>query len=338
MNNKSCLTNLKLLWWLRNIAIIGQVIAIYIVTRMLDIPLMEKPLWLLTALLVVVNIATWVRITRSLNITEFEFFCQLLLDIGILFGMLYFTGGATNPFAQLFILQVIIAAITLSALYTWAVAGITITLYTSLMIWNVEVPYFMHHHMGDFFNFHVQGMWLSFMLLAGIIAWFVVRMNMTIKRQDSLLAEAEKIAAIGKLATYAAHELGEPMAKLSALAKDLDKDISKIERKKKAEIFSSQLDNFRGILSNIAEAGKTLHEKDSLIIPLDTFLKETIQSFNKLADSSDNTPVDNHLTLFDAEREYIFSALKRNNNNISATARELGMYRRTLQRKLDKMR
>lgn len=38
-----------------------------------------------------------------------------------------------------------------------------------------------------------------------------------------------------------------------------------------------------------------------------------------------------------AEKEHIFSAYERNQRNISATARELGMHRRTLQRKLDKM-
>jgi two-component system response regulator RegA len=44
------------------------------------------------------------------------------------------------------------------------------------------------------------------------------------------------------------------------------------------------------------------------------------------------------LPLSAAEREHILNILQRNGNNISATARELGMHRRTLQRKLDKMR
>jgi two-component system sensor histidine kinase RegB len=334
MDNISYLKNLKLLWALRNIAIVGHAIAITVVTKILDIPLFEKPLWGIISLLVVVNIATWARIKRAGNISEFEFFCQLLIDITVLFGLLYLTGGATNPFAQLFILQVIIAAITLSPFYTWIIASITIALYTSIMLWNVEVPYFMHHHMGDFFSLHVQGMWINFILLAGIISWFVVRMNITIKRQDSILAEAEKMAAIGRLASSAAHELGEPLAKLSAIAKDFDKDISKIERKKKGDIFLKQFGNIEHILSTITEAGKTLHEKNSSIMPLDKFLKETIKSFNNM----EQPQIDNTLTLFDAEREYIFAALKRNNNNISATARELAMHRRTLQRKLDKIR
>jgi two-component system sensor histidine kinase RegB len=331
MINNSSNKNLEFLWWLRNIAIVGQGVAIYIVTRLLQIPLVEKPLWLIVALLVGVNIVTFMRIRNTHNIKESEFFYQMLIDITALFGLLYFTGGATNPFASLFILQVIIAAITLSPLYTWVVAAITIALYTCLMIWNVEVPYFMHHHMGDFFSLHVQGMWISFILLAVIISWFVVRMNATIKRQDALLAEAEKIIAVGKLATSAAHELEGPLAKLSALSKDFDQDI----KGNKSNLFLKQIVVCEKILASITDAGRML-DTDSSITPLDTLLKETIQSFNNLAEAPelDNNP----LTLFAAEREYIFAALKRNGDNISATARELGMHRRTLQRKLDKIR
>lgn len=43
-------------------------------------------------------------------------------------------------------------------------------------------------------------------------------------------------------------------------------------------------------------------------------------------------------SLGDVEREHILAVFARNQQNISATARELGMHRRTLQRKLDKIR
>lgn len=177
--------NLKLLWWLRNVALIGQAGAILIVASVLRIPLPEMPLWAILTGIALLNVFTWWRIETAKTITDHEFLIQLLADVGALTGLLYFTGGATNPFASLFILQVIIAAIALPPRYTWAIAGITIALYTSLMFWNVEMPYFLHHHIGDFFSLHVQGMWLSFIFLAGIIAWFVVQMNATIRRQNA---------------------------------------------------------------------------------------------------------------------------------------------------------
>ena len=281
MDNISCLKNLKLLWWLRNIAIVGQAIAITAVTRILEIPLVEKPLWFLVGLLVLVNIATWLRIKRTNVIKEFEFFCQLLIDITVLFCLLYFTGGATNPFAQLFILQVIIAAITLSPFYTWIVAVLTAALYTSLMLWNVEVPYFMHHHMGEFFSMHVQGMWINFILLAGIISWFVVRMNVTMKRQESILAEAEKMAAIGTLAANSAHELGTPLATLSLLAESLEEKVPDEERKDKAIMFREQLARCKQILSRITAAGGVIRAEGGKPMQLDLFLNELLTTWKK---------------------------------------------------------
>ncbi len=279
MDKISCLKNLKLLWWLRNIAIIGQAIAITVVTIILDIPLAQQPLWLMIGLLAFVNIATWARIKQAPHIRETEFFCQLLLDIAILFGLLYFTGGATNPFASLFILQVIIAAITLSALYTWIIAGLAIGCYTSLMFWNVEVPYFLHHHMGDFFNLHVQGMWINFILLAVIISWFIVRMNATIKRQDSILFEAEKMAAIGTLAANSAHELGTPLATLALLLEDYGEKASDEELKRKAAIFKEQLSRCKQIISNITAAGGVIRAESGRPMQLDLFLQEVISSW-----------------------------------------------------------
>jgi len=65
---------------------------------------------------------------------------------------------------------------------------------------------------------------------------------------------------------------------------------------------------------------------------------DIIAAFYK-KDGDPTTPVDaESFTLDAAERDLIMTAFERNKRNISATARELGMHRRTLQRKLDKIR
>jgi len=65
---------------------------------------------------------------------------------------------------------------------------------------------------------------------------------------------------------------------------------------------------------------------------------DIIEAFNKKS-GDPNAPVETEsMKLNVAEREHILSAFERNQRNISATARELGMHRRTLQRKLDKIR
>lgn len=271
MSSLSNHKNLKLLWWMRNIALGGQTAAILIVTEGLKIPLPETILWMILGSVALVNIFTWWRIKTAQTITYHEFLIQLLVDISALAGLLYFTGGATNPFTSLFILQVIIAAIALPPLYTWLIAGITVAIYTLLMFWNVEMPYFLHHHMSDFFSLHVQGMWFSFLLLAGFVAWFIVRMNTTIRRQDSLLAEAEKIAALGTLAANAAHELGTPLATMAVLAEDCEEKTSRQ--------FSEHIQRCKKILSRITADGGVMRAEGGAAMALRDFLEETIENW-----------------------------------------------------------
>lgn len=277
MKTLSTYKNLKLLWWLRNIAITGQVVAIAVVTKLLEIPLQIKPLLVILSAMILINFLTCFRIKQKTAISEKEFFIQLLLDMTALFWLLYFTGGATNPFTSLFILQVVFAAVTLPAFYTWITATIAITAYTSLMFWNVEVPYLQHHHIGDFFSLHVQGMWISFILLSVIICWFVVRMNTTIKRQDALLAEAEKIAALGTLATSAAHELGTPLSTMAVMAGDFETETS--------HKFIEQIARCKQILSSITQAGGVTRAESGSPICLDIFLKEIANQWQE--DNSD---------------------------------------------------
>lgn len=261
--------NLKLLWWLRNIALLGQAAAILIVTRGLHATLPESPLWNILLILLLVNTLTFWRIKKARTIRNREFFIQLLVDVSALGGLLYYTGGATNPFASLFILQVIIAAVTLPPVFTWVIAAITVILYTVLMFWNRVVPDFTHHHMGDFFTLHVQGMWLSFLLLAGMVAWFVVRMNSIIRRQNTLLAEAEKLAALGTLATSAAHELATPLSIMAVINEVC-------EPPHIAREYASQIAKCKQILSRITAAGGVARAESGAPMRLDNFLNDTI--------------------------------------------------------------
>ncbi len=273
MSNSLNHKNLKLLWWMRNIALVAQSFAIVVATKFLELELAQDSLWLILAITTSLNIVTFWRIKTAPNITNHEFLLQLLIDVTALAGMLYFSGGASNPFASLFILQVVIAAITLPALYTWIVAIFAVILYSLLMFWHVEIPHFMHHNMGSFFNLHVQGMWLSFLLLALIIAWFVVRMNNTIRHQEALIAEAEKIATIGTLATNAAHELGTPLATMALLAENYKEEVS--------EKFFTEITRCKNIISRITELGGVARSEGATAMNLDEFLTQIIDDWKK---------------------------------------------------------
>ncbi len=272
--------NLKLLWNLRNLAIIGQAIAIILTSNFLRVELKTLHfLEIIIGIMISINIITFYRIKTAKKISQFELFFQLTIDIIALYALLYFTGGASNPFTSLFILQVIIAAIALSPIYTWITSLIAICLYTLLMFKYHELPSLEHNHSGDFFNLHVQGMWVSFVLLTLIVAWFIVRINQTIRKQDSLLADISKVAAVGTIAAHAAHELGTPLTTLTLLAESYNKDLPKEEREHKAKIFLQELKRCKQIISNITATGGVLRAESGNLIEINNFIDNIIKSW-----------------------------------------------------------
>src|SRR5687767_16035221 len=73
----------------------------------------------------------WLR--RHLNVSDHALFIALLLDVAALTVQLYFSGGATNPFTALYLLQIALAAVLLSALGAWLVVGVTCVAFIALM-------------------------------------------------------------------------------------------------------------------------------------------------------------------------------------------------------------
>ena len=122
--------NLKRLFLLRTLMIAGVLLALFVIHFIAGLTLPLAPLLLIIGSLGLVNVWTWQRIRSEVHIRDEEFFIQLTADVLALTGVLYFTGGATNPFAWIFLIPLIIAATVLSTRATWLMAALTISCYS----------------------------------------------------------------------------------------------------------------------------------------------------------------------------------------------------------------
>jgi two-component system sensor histidine kinase RegB len=278
--------NLKRLFLLRNLMITGVLLAVLVMYFVAGLALPLGPLLLIISCLVLVNLWTWRRIRSQVHIHDEEFFIQLTIDVLALTGVLYFTGGATNPFAWIFLIPLIIAATVLSTKATWLMAALTTTCYSSLMFFYRPLSSGAHMHADDNFAQHVFGMWFGFVLSAALIAWFVVGMANTLRKRDQMLAEAreqalrdQQLVALGTLATGAAHELGTPLATMAVVTRELERaDVSE-SMKRKLHILRDQIGRCKQALSVIsASAGEARAESGSLI-QVDVFLKTVIDEW-----------------------------------------------------------
>ena len=105
-------------------------------------------------------------------VAAWELFACLQLDVLALAMLLYFGGGASNPFVSILLLPDRESAALLPVGYVWAMAGVTVAVYTALMFRYLPLPGMLSGH-GPGFHAHLWGMWLVFVISALLVAGFV---------------------------------------------------------------------------------------------------------------------------------------------------------------------
>jgi two-component system sensor histidine kinase RegB len=278
--------NLLQLIWLRLIAIIGQVVTILIVHYFLKISLPLTEMFLVLMFLGIVNFISFYRHKSEKNISDKSLFIELICDVLVLTAQLYLSGGISNPFISLFLLQVIIAAILLKRIYAWLIAVITIFSYISLNFTYRHIHALHNHEAGDLFNMHLHGMLISYIIAAVLLLIFVTKIIKNLKDRDKNIyllkqksLEEEKVVRMGLLATGAAHELSTPLSTISVILNDWkEMDFVNSQKEFQKELMQdivtmeSQLNRCKKILSDILlSSGKARLEQAEMKLAKEAF-------------------------------------------------------------------
>lgn len=284
--------NLRRLVWLRIIVIPGAAIALLVASRFYQLPIRIAPLVTILGVLALVNFWTWQRLRGGREIPHAEFFAQMLVDVLALTGILYYSGGSTNPFAYLFLLPLAISATVLPRRYTWPMAVITAVCYTFLLVYRVPLPPFSPPENGSGFVIHVVGMWLGFVLSAVLIAQFVVSMGETLRDQERSLAEAreralrdERVVAVATLAAGAAHELSTPLATMALLTTELAEEYPSDrypELHERIEVLRGQIRKCKESLSVISAGAGADRADAARPIRVDAFIRHAVSEVHRL--------------------------------------------------------
>ncbi len=276
--------NLRQLVLLRAIAITGQIVTVAFVNGVLDIPLPLLPLALGIGFLALFNLATWLRFRLYQPVVDGELFLQILVDIAVFTVLLYFTGGAANPFASMYVLNLAVAAAMLPPAYTWNVAAITATCYVLLIFFNAPLMHANGAPVGIWFQ--MTGMGINFVMVSGLIVFFLVKIIATLRDHEHMLAQArendlnnERIVQLGAFAAGAAHELGTPLSTMAVVVKELQGRWRKLpELLSELRVVSNQIEICKATLSNLlASAGRTRMDGGGKAA-LDEFLKAVVEN------------------------------------------------------------
>ncbi|MCK0195858.1 ATP-binding protein [Ancylobacter sp. 6x-1] len=218
--------NLTLLIQLRWLAVLGQIVTIFIVHSWMGIELPLQDMIGVVAFLVVLNLASQFRGRRSTPVNQAEIFLELLLDVTALTIQLYLSGGATNPFITLYLLQVSLGAVLLEGWGAWILVAIASACFVLLATVYRPLAVPDPHH-GPLLQLHITGMFVCFVLAASLLVAFIHQISRNLRARDAHLAalrqraaEEDHIVRLGLLASGAAHELGTPLATISVILND----------------------------------------------------------------------------------------------------------------------
>lgn len=222
--------NMLLLTQFRWMAIAGQLVTILFAYGWIGVELPLAPMATILIGLALLNIVTLVVLRRRRRVANYELFAALLVDWAALTAQLYLSGGTTNPFAPIGLLQVVLGAVLLEAWSSWALVALHSAAFGVLALIHepLDLP---PPYASQISPAHIFASWINFMLAAILVVLFVTRIGRNLRVRDRRLAEMRQreaeedhIVRMGLLASGAAHELGTPLASMSVILGDWAKE------------------------------------------------------------------------------------------------------------------
>lgn len=272
----------------RYITIAFVILMLVVAIPGLKINLPIVPFGIILLSMTVINFVTRLFMDSGREITERTIFIQLLIDILSFSLVLYFAGGATNPFTFYYLIPLAIAATVIPGIRTWGLAVFTIFLYSLLLKFYLPFSFQAHDRHQSFsgdtqFSQHVLGMWFGFLISALLVTWFITYFSRELRRRDQAIHEArqrelhdQQMVTLGTLAAGTAHELGTPLASIAVISGEIthgydpEKNPDLFENQK---ILGDQIVRCKEILSVLSDSASESRADEGFLLSPDTFIE-----------------------------------------------------------------
>ena len=316
---------------LRWIALIGQLITIYIVHFFVkfELPLIFCSLTIFFG--GVTNIFVQFGINKNqLNNTESTIL--LFYDVIQLAVLLYLTGGVTNPFIIFLIVPAIISSTLLNLSSTFFLSFITSIALLLLTFNFLPLPSDgnLHFHVPDFYILSIP---ISLTIVLIFLSYFGFRFGYearkrgnALSRLELILAKEQELESIGHQAAAAAHSLGTPLSTITVIAKELKKE--NVKSKEFNDDIDTLLEQARkcgAILKKISQ-NKIVEDDYMINVSLQDLLNEISTSFEEisekkinlnLAKTSKKIPIKRSPEITYGIRNFVGNAVKFSKKNIN---------------------
>lgn len=252
--------NIRILNRVRFVAIVAQLTLVIFASWYLQIRL---PLvWLigLISLEIIFQIYSVWRVSQTkIILSRIEVIIPLIFDSIVLAALVYFSGGANNPFIYLLLLFIMLGTLMLSSTQLMLVAVLQLGLYSLLNIFQRPLELGSSSPLASF-HLHLMGMWVNFVLTVILMVVFgLITRHVMLNKEKKIQAlredqlKDEQILSLGIMAASAAHELGTPLSTMAIIVDDLAHEKLSSEMQSDMQLLLSQINTCRHILKSLNE-------------------------------------------------------------------------------------
>ncbi|MUO92793.1 ActS/PrrB/RegB family redox-sensitive histidine kinase, partial [Agrobacterium vitis] len=267
---------------LRWLAVAGQTITLAIVALVLQFPMPVLAAAILIGALAVVNFLLQLAFPSTQRLEPIWTLAILALDLCQMGALLFITGGLANPFAPLICVPVIVVFASQPLRHSMALLGLAMVCISVQAFTPFPLPWY-----ADYIDrggpVMLVAIWCSIVSMTAFAAFYAYRVS----KEANLLADAlaatelvlqkeKHLSQLDGLAAAAAHELGTPLATISVVAKEMERELGKDPRfGEDVQLLRSQSERCRDILKRLT----TLSAEDEAHmrqLPLSSLIEEVI--------------------------------------------------------------
>ena len=272
---------------LRWIAIIGQLLSIYIVYFFLqfDFNFLQSNL---IVLLGMISNLYLIFIYKKTQLSERSALTFLIIDIFQLAGLIYLTGGIVNPFIIFLIIPSVFASSNLGFKTNILLVITTSLIIVFLTFYSEELPGPLneHFHVDDYYYYSIP---IALIIALVFLNYFAILFGSesrlrkeALNKMEEVMAQEHEMLSLGGQAAAAAHSLGTPLSTIKIITQELLKQLkSNKEVIQDIELLESQVERCNQILKKLSLNPK---QEDDFIdedLSMKEYLKEIIFSFQE---------------------------------------------------------
>ena len=265
---------------IRWIALSGQLAALVMVAFGLGSPVPMTLSLMVIAVSAGLNLRLQFRHDGRERLREGEAAFYLAFDIVQLAVLLYLTGGLENPFALLMLAPVTVSATILSRRSTVNLCLLALLCATALAITHLPLPWSESEFRLP--PLYVTGIWCALvvaLIFNAAYAWWVAeearQLSTALAATQHALAREQRLAAMGGIASAAAHELGSPLATIAVVARELARELPPdSDAAEDAKLLLSQTQRCRDILASLGRDPVPDAGQPFAAVPIDILVEE----------------------------------------------------------------